>query len=214
MAGARLAEPGEFTLRAFLNGKLDLVQAEAVRRSDRGGHAAAGERGVRSTRRHAHCRDRVDRGAALRSRWRGSRRRWTFRKRAITSSAVQAARARDRSRLRVRLDALLRRRLARPDRPRRRASGDRRDAERRQIEPVQRARAGEPRDRDADCRDDARPRDGARRYRRRCRSRSSIRRVFVHATDVVEAEGVSRARQAAASCRSRGRRARRIARAR
>jgi tRNA modification GTPase len=28
--GARLAEPGEFTLRAFLNGKLDLVQAEAV----------------------------------------------------------------------------------------------------------------------------------------------------------------------------------------
>ncbi len=29
-AGARLAEPGEFTLRAFLTGKRDLVQAEAV----------------------------------------------------------------------------------------------------------------------------------------------------------------------------------------
>jgi len=29
-AGARLAKPGEFTLRAFLNGKLDLSQAEAV----------------------------------------------------------------------------------------------------------------------------------------------------------------------------------------
>ena len=29
-AGARLAEPGEFTLRAFLHGKLDSVQAEAV----------------------------------------------------------------------------------------------------------------------------------------------------------------------------------------
>ena len=28
--GARLAEPGEFTLRAFLNGQRDLVQAEAV----------------------------------------------------------------------------------------------------------------------------------------------------------------------------------------
>ena len=28
--GARLAEPGEFTQRAFLNGKLDLVQAEGV----------------------------------------------------------------------------------------------------------------------------------------------------------------------------------------
>ena len=30
-AGARLAEPGEFTLRAFLNGRIDLAQAEAVR---------------------------------------------------------------------------------------------------------------------------------------------------------------------------------------
>ena len=29
-AGARQAEPGEFTLRAYLNGRLDLVQAEAV----------------------------------------------------------------------------------------------------------------------------------------------------------------------------------------
>ena len=29
-AGARLAEPGEFTFRAFLNGQLDLIQAEAV----------------------------------------------------------------------------------------------------------------------------------------------------------------------------------------
>jgi tRNA modification GTPase len=29
-AGARLAEPGEFTLRAYLNERLDLVQAEAV----------------------------------------------------------------------------------------------------------------------------------------------------------------------------------------
>jgi tRNA modification GTPase len=31
VAGARLAEPGEFTLRAFLNQRIDLVQAEAVR---------------------------------------------------------------------------------------------------------------------------------------------------------------------------------------
>ncbi|MFI5173337.1 MAG: tRNA uridine-5-carboxymethylaminomethyl(34) synthesis GTPase MnmE [Terriglobia bacterium] len=28
--GARIAEPGEFTLRAFLNGRIDLVQAEAI----------------------------------------------------------------------------------------------------------------------------------------------------------------------------------------
>ena len=32
--GARAAEPGEFTRRAFLNGKLDLTQAEAVGRGD------------------------------------------------------------------------------------------------------------------------------------------------------------------------------------
>ncbi len=30
-AGSRLAEPGEFTLRAYLNGRIDLPQAEAVR---------------------------------------------------------------------------------------------------------------------------------------------------------------------------------------
>jgi tRNA modification GTPase len=30
LSGARLAEPGEFTLRAFLNGRIDLMQAEAV----------------------------------------------------------------------------------------------------------------------------------------------------------------------------------------
>ncbi len=29
--GARLADPGEFTMRAFLNGRIDLTQAEAVR---------------------------------------------------------------------------------------------------------------------------------------------------------------------------------------
>jgi tRNA modification GTPase len=44
--GARLAEPGEFTKRAFLNGKLDLTQAEAVMdliaaKSDRAHTAAA-----------------------------------------------------------------------------------------------------------------------------------------------------------------------------
>ncbi|MDD3605078.1 MAG: tRNA uridine-5-carboxymethylaminomethyl(34) synthesis GTPase MnmE, partial [Kiritimatiellae bacterium] len=44
-AGARLAEPGEFTKRAFLNGRIDLTQAEAVAdivgaRSRRAGRAA------------------------------------------------------------------------------------------------------------------------------------------------------------------------------
>jgi len=44
-AGARLAEPGEFTRRAFLSGRIDLLQAEAVMdliraRSDRAASAA------------------------------------------------------------------------------------------------------------------------------------------------------------------------------
>ncbi len=44
--GARMAYPGEFTQRAFLNGRLDLIQAESVlgiirSRSDRSLHAAA-----------------------------------------------------------------------------------------------------------------------------------------------------------------------------
>jgi tRNA modification GTPase len=44
--GARLAKPGEFTFRAFLNGRIDLTQAEAVMQlidaqSDRGLHLAS-----------------------------------------------------------------------------------------------------------------------------------------------------------------------------
>ena len=36
-AGARMAQPGEFTCRAFLNGRIDLAQAEAVMRMIRAG---------------------------------------------------------------------------------------------------------------------------------------------------------------------------------
>ena len=39
--GARLAEPGEFTKRAFLNGRIDLAQAEAVLQLIRATHEAA-----------------------------------------------------------------------------------------------------------------------------------------------------------------------------
>ena len=46
--GARLAEPGEFSQRAFLNGKLDLVQAEAVADLIEAGSAAAARSALRS----------------------------------------------------------------------------------------------------------------------------------------------------------------------
>ncbi|MDR3349835.1 MAG: tRNA uridine-5-carboxymethylaminomethyl(34) synthesis GTPase MnmE [Acidaminococcales bacterium] len=39
--GARMAEPGEFTQRAFLNGRIDLAQAEAVMSIIRAGSASA-----------------------------------------------------------------------------------------------------------------------------------------------------------------------------
>lgn len=47
-AGARLAEPGEFTKRAFLNGRLDLSQAEAVLDTIR----SRSEAGLRQAQRH------------------------------------------------------------------------------------------------------------------------------------------------------------------
>ena len=43
-AGARMAKPGEFTCRAFINGRIDLAQAEAVMRMIRAGS----ERAMRS----------------------------------------------------------------------------------------------------------------------------------------------------------------------
>lgn len=46
--GARLAEPGEFSRRAFLNDKLDLVQAEAVADLIEAGSAAAARSALRS----------------------------------------------------------------------------------------------------------------------------------------------------------------------
>jgi tRNA modification GTPase len=46
--GARLAEPGEFSRRAFLNGKLDLAQAEAVADLIDASTAAAAKSAVRS----------------------------------------------------------------------------------------------------------------------------------------------------------------------
>lgn len=54
--GARLAEPGEFTRRAYLNGKMDLVQAEAV----------LDVIGSRNRALHAAALDQLDRGLSRR----------------------------------------------------------------------------------------------------------------------------------------------------
>jgi tRNA modification GTPase len=48
--GARLAQPGEFTLRAFLNGKMDLSQAEAVADLISSGSAASHDLAMKQMR--------------------------------------------------------------------------------------------------------------------------------------------------------------------
>ena len=63
-SGARLAEPGEFTKRAFLNGRLDLAQAEAVAdiiraRSAQAHRLAVSQLGGRLSARVGHLADRV-----------------------------------------------------------------------------------------------------------------------------------------------------------
>jgi tRNA modification GTPase len=67
--GARLAEPGEFTRRAYLNGKLDLAQAEAVIDLVDASTAAAARSAVRSLRGEfsVEIRELLDRFVELRT---------------------------------------------------------------------------------------------------------------------------------------------------
>ena len=163
--GARLAEPGEFTLRAFLNGKLDLVQAEAVADLDRRGDAAPGARGVRSTGRHADDSDPRDRIAAVRSDGaaRGVAR---FSRGGLSLRRGRGGARGARTARRASIDALLRG-----------AARGRLVREGARIAIVgtpnvgksslfNALRPGESRDRHADARDDARSGDRARRHRR------------------------------------------------
>ena len=137
-AGARLAEPGEFTLRAFLNGRIDLTQAEAVADlidavTPLQARAAFDQLQGTLTR-----DDRRDRRASCSISSRGSKPRSIFPTRAITSS-IRARWRRRSTRSSSGRDGCL---------PMRGAgvscakgfSRDRRQAERRQVEPVQRAR--------------------------------------------------------------------------
>lgn len=63
-AGARQAQPGEYTKRAFLNGRLDLVQAEAVleainAKTVRAAEVAAGHLGGKLSKEIGRLRDRL-----------------------------------------------------------------------------------------------------------------------------------------------------------
>ena len=63
-SGARLAKPGEFTLRAFLNGRIDLTQAEAIidlinAKGDMSVRLAANQLGGRFCREIKEVRDKI-----------------------------------------------------------------------------------------------------------------------------------------------------------
>lgn len=69
-AGARMAGPGEFTQRAFLNGRLDLAQAEAVvdvikARSERAGRVALNQLDGHLSRKIYHFSDQLKGSLAL-----------------------------------------------------------------------------------------------------------------------------------------------------
>lgn len=69
-AGARMAEPGEFTQRAFLNGRLDLSQAEAVidlirAGSERAGRVALSQLEGQLSRKIYHFSERLKESLAL-----------------------------------------------------------------------------------------------------------------------------------------------------
>ena len=165
-AGARLAEPGEFTLRAYLHGRIDLVQAEAVRDLVDAVTPLQARAAFDQLEGTLTDRDPRDRRAPVRSRGaaRGVAR---FSGRGLSLRRPGAKRRASSSDRAAMLDALLATRGARPADPRRPARRDRRPAERGQIEPVQPARGRRPRDRHGHAGDDARRADRDGRYRRR-----------------------------------------------
>ena len=139
-AGARLAEPGEFTLRAFLNGRIDLVQAEAVADlidavTPLQARAAFDqlEGTLTDADRARSMRALFDLIARLEASLDFPDEGYHF-----IDAGEAAARARARSSAQI--DALLADARARPADSRGLPGRDRRPAERRQVEPVQRAR--------------------------------------------------------------------------
>ncbi len=151
--GARLAEPGEFTARAFLNGKLDLAQAEGVADLIDAATATAARAAARSLAGEFSREVRALADALVELRM------FTEATLDFPDEEIDFLRASDaqgklaaiRARLaqvnaRARQGALLRDGL--DCRPGRRA-------ERRQIEPAESSRRGRRRDRHADSRHDA-----------------------------------------------------------
>ena len=162
--GARLAEPGEFTLRAFLNGRIDLVQAEAVADlidavTPLQARAAFDQLEGTLTERIASIDSALfDLTAKLEASLDFPDEGYHFVEAGDALSAVRA--------IEHDIGALLCEVETRAFDSRRRTYCDSGQTERREIEPVQRAASRGPRDRDADSRDDPRSRHRDSRRRR------------------------------------------------
>ena len=155
--GARLAEPGEFTLRAFLNGRIDLPQAEAVADLIDAVTPLQARAAFDQIERHADASDRRDRRGAVRS---GRAARGVGR---LSRRGLSLRRSRERSASAIdgssRRRRLLARGAARPA-DSRRAAGRRSSARRTSASRACSTRwSARPRDRHRRARDDARSGD-------------------------------------------------------
>ena len=198
ISGLRPAEAGEFTRRAFENGKLDLTAVEGPRRSDRRGDAGAAPPGVPPAQGPARRARRdlaaaADRGAGA---GRGADR--LFRRgrcaggfSCACNQCCAAIAQRDRR--------SARRCRARRAIARRSGGGDRRTAERRQVDLAQPHRQARGGDRVAAARHHPRRDRGASRSRRAIRLRLLDTAGIRDSDDPVEQEGVRRARERAAA---------------
>ena len=194
--GGRLAEPGEFTFRAYLSGRIDLVQAEAVRDlidavTPLQARAAFDQLEGTLTDRIREIDARLfDLTARLEASLDFPEEGYHFVDRGEAARELDAIAAM--------LSASARDRGARPADPRGPARRDRRPAERGQVEPVQPARRRGPRHRRRPARDDARSADRDDRRRRRADDdRRHRRRAQPARATPSKPKGIARARRGA-----------------
>ena len=154
-AGARLAEPGEFTRRAFLEGKLDLAQAEAVADLIDAASREAARSALRSLSGEFSRGDRRARRRSWSSCARSPRRCSISRRRKSTRCIAKTPR-RASAQLRAGARRGARQEPAGQPAAQRHPRRARRPPERRQVEPAQPAGGRGARDRHADPRHHAR----------------------------------------------------------
>ena len=189
--GARRAQPGEFTQRAFLNDKLDLAQAEAIADLIDAGSREAARAAMRSLQGEFSAMVRGLTEAVIDLR--------TYVEAAIDFPEEEIDFLADRElaerfqAVRDHFEGVLAERTPGAAAARGHDGGDRRAPERRQVEPAQSPRRLRRRDRHAHPGHDARHRARAHRTSTACRCTCSTPRGCARGGDVIEEEGIRRA---------------------